>query len=117
MPAAKKPAKILSIDEIIEVDDLPKATLEVPEWGGSVEVRALSREEVVEAAGLAQDEDGLLDLPTLQLELVWRGMGLTKDRAGQLNRKHPNAIKTVEMKVRELSGLGDASLSFRGDTI
>lgn len=114
MSAAEKPAKILSIDEIIEVDDLPKATLDVPEWGGSVEVRALSREEVVEASETATDEDGLLDLATLQIELVWRGMGLTKDRAAQLNRKHPNAIKAIDDKIRDLSGIGDAGASFRG---
>jgi hypothetical protein len=34
--------KLLTPDEILAADDRPVATLEVPEWGGSIRVRALS---------------------------------------------------------------------------
>lgn len=118
MSTAKKPAPpVLSIDDILAADDLRTATVDCPEWGGLVEVRALSRQEVVDAIEASTSEveelsgDGgtrtaqRLDEVRMQMELVWRGMGLTKDRVAQLDGKHPGPIKRIELKVRELSGL------------
>ena len=36
---------ILSADQILQADDLPKETVEVPEWGGDVIVRTLTGRE------------------------------------------------------------------------
>jgi hypothetical protein len=34
---------ILSVDEILKADDIPSEVVAVPEWGGEVKVRGLSR--------------------------------------------------------------------------
>ena len=107
MPAAKTPAKVLSIDDILAVEDLPTDTVACPEWGGVVTVRALSRHEVVQALQACIDEDGLADQTKLQMEFVWRGMSLTPDRVAQLDKKHPRPLKRINDKVREMSGIDE----------
>ena len=57
MPAVKKPVKILSIDDILQADDHTTATVDCPEWGGQVEVRSLTRAEVVKAWEDSMDAD------------------------------------------------------------
>lgn len=110
MTAVKKEARVLSIDDILAADDLPTGTVDCPEWGGVVEVRALSRQQVVDAIEAAGDGEGGLDFTKYQIELVWRGLGLTHDRVAQLNDKHPGPIKRIELKVRELSALTEDPL-------
>ena len=107
MPAVKKPVKILSIDDILQADDHTTATVDCPEWGGQVEVRSLTRAEVVKAWEDSMDADGVLDGMKFQINLVVPALGLTPDRAAQLNEKHPAPIKRIELKARELSGMSD----------
>jgi hypothetical protein len=46
-----EPVHILSADEIWAAKDIEEKTIEVPEWGGSVKIRALSLHQI---AGIAQ---------------------------------------------------------------
>lgn len=104
MPA---PKKLLSIDDILAADDLPTARVDCPEWGGQVEVKALTRAQVVTAIQAATDGDGIIDNGAFQMGLVIQGMGLTEDRLRQLDGKHTAPIKRVANKIRDLSGIGD----------
>lgn len=101
--------KLLSIDDILAADDLPTARVHCPEWGGDVEVKALTRAQVVTALEAATN-DGSINFGSFQLALVIQGMGLTEDRVRQLDGKHTAPLKRIADKVRELSGIsGDAT--------
>jgi hypothetical protein len=102
--------KILSLDEIIEVDDRKIDTVDVPEWGGTVKIRALSRRQVLEALEQATARDGSVDGAKLQMLYLVRGMHepqVTEDRIDQLNAKHPDPIHRIVERIREISGMGD----------
>lgn len=115
MPQVKKPApKILTVDEILDVDDLVTEVVECPEWGGAVKIKALSRRAVVEMQDACKDADGIIDMTKQQIELVLRGLcepAVTPDRLEQLNGKHPKPLERIADRVIVISGLS----SFEAD--
>lgn len=104
-PAEPAPERVLSIEDILAADDLPTGMVKCPEWGGSVQVRALSRKQVIDLIDQCKDDDEGLDSSKFQMRLAIAGMGVTEDRAVQLNKKHPTPIKRICDEVRRLSGL------------
>lgn len=109
MPAAKK-LRTLSVEDVIDLDDLPSEVVPTPEWGEGtgVEVRALSRMEVVRLVeACTDDETGSFDNAKYQLTLVMKGWGVTEDRYTQLERKHTTPIRRIADKVAELSGVSE----------
>jgi hypothetical protein len=111
MMPVKKPAhlKVLTWDEIEAADDLITEMVDVPEWGGAVKIRALSRKRCVETLDeCVGEETGVRDNEKLQMLLVTRGVvepQLSDDRAEQLNKKHVDPIARVSQRVQIISGM------------
>lgn len=113
MPAAKKPAsRLLSIDDILAADDLPTDVVSCPEWGGDVQVHALTRKQALDIIDQCKDDDAGIDGSKFQILLVVAGMRLTEDRVTQLNGKHSGPIARIADRVKVLSGL-DGGAMFR----
>lgn len=104
-------SQLLTAEAILEADDLETRKVEVPEWGGHVIVRALSRRTVLETLDEVTDhENGTVDQAKWTMLLVLRGIHeprLTEDRFEQLNAKHSAPIKRIAEAVKDVSGLGD----------
>lgn len=102
--------KILSLDEIVEADDRKTETVKVPEWGGAVKIRALSRRQVVEALEQCTERNSDVDGVKLQMLLLIRGLiepQVTEDRLEQLNSKHAEPINRIVDRVKAISGMGE----------
>lgn len=60
---------ILSVEQILAVDDIPSEVVEVPEWGGEVKVRGLSRatfERITKASEVVVPATGPGQVPSVQ---------------------------------------------------
>jgi hypothetical protein len=108
---------LLDREQILGVDDRVREIVEIPEWGGSVRVRALS------AWDQSQYEQSLMDVrvdktgkttTSVRMEghnirLAAYGIVDNDDKSlfteSELRGKSAAAIKRVADKVRELSGM------------
>lgn len=98
----------LTKDAILAADDLPRAEVEMPEWGGTVWVRALGGSEFLAYAEAVEEmEDGV--------EIMARLVVLSAcDEDGKrlfdeadipaLKQKSLRAVKRLAEKAKELSG-------------
>lgn len=107
MPAPR----ILTIDEVLNADDLAETVVDVPEWGGQVKVKALGWADVVtcrEEATVA----GEVVPERLQLRMLFHGMvdpKLREDQVELLRHKHRRALERVLSTIEEISGLSEPS--------
>jgi hypothetical protein len=109
-PAAKP--KILSFDEIEAVDDRPVETIDVPEWGGAVQIRKLSKAQVTEATKAAKTADGM-DAAKWIDHLVCLSLVapvIVPEQLPTLREKSNTAVERIHSKVMELNGIGGAAL-------
>lgn len=109
----------LSAADIIQADDLERRELHIPEWGGFVNVRALTGQERAEYTNaiVETDKDGKLrpkvgkaDLQLAFLSLVNEdGSRMFTDRDGfnALAAKSNRAIRRIVEVATELSGLNE----------
>jgi hypothetical protein len=110
-PAAKlrKPApKILTLDQLRGGPGLPTETVDVPEWGGAVKIRALSvaqAEEILDAAENNRTYN----------EMVWAACivepsGLTVEDIREMKAsKDPKVIGRVVDAINKLNGGEDSA--------
>lgn len=116
VPASPNGAgSILSRDAILGASDIPRETVAVPEWGGSVIVQGLTGTErdALEAAMLEQKgKDQRVNLANFRAKLIARsivdesGTRLFSDAdAVQLGRKSAVALQRVFKVAQQLSGL------------
>lgn len=106
---------MLSRDQILGADDLEKKEVDVPEWGGSVYVRALSGKQRNQLEMIALRYSDQNDLSALEnyngLIAAWsivdeNGNRLfTDDEVGLLMEKSASALNTIVEEARELSGI------------
>lgn len=113
---------ILTRDAILGASDAVVETVEVPEWGGSVQVRGMTAAErdTFEASLLpANGKKGApLTLANLRARLVVRcvigedGARLfTDDDAPALGEKNASAVQRVFNRAQVLSGMSDADVA------
>jgi hypothetical protein len=104
--------RFLSIDEVLGAQDRPTRNVEMPEWGGTVEVQALSLgafQDAQEAATV----NGEVDEPRLAVELIVRGVvqpQLTPEHAAALKDKSISAVMRLMLQIAELSGVTEEAL-------
>lgn len=108
---------LLSADDILKADDLETREVEVPEWGGTVRVRALSgieREKWEAGVWKTHRGEQVLDRLGMRAKLVVRclvdadGAQLFPESdAGKLGRKSSKVIEQLFEVVAEMSGLGE----------
>lgn len=104
--------KMLSAEEILAADDRPEMVVEVPEWGGSVKIKALSLgqfRDVQEKAedGVEQDEH------KLAIAMLKEGLvepKLSDEQAEKLYDKAIPAVTKVLTAIAELSDVDPATV-------
>jgi hypothetical protein len=95
--------KILSKEELLANRGLPEDVVEVPELGGAVRVRGLSRKEFLR---LNEGDDGY-DFEDRALAAGMLEPKLTIEEVSQLRDLSPGMeLQEVVMKINELSGVG-----------
>ena len=106
--------RILSIDDILAVDDLEEREVFIPEWGGALKVRALSRNEILRATRMATDRKGDYDNNAFQRFLVcWASVEpkITPPIFDKLADKKAGAVYALLAAVLALSAVDDESLA------
>lgn len=112
--------KLLSRDEILAADDLPRELVDVPEWGGAVYVRTLTGEErdafeaaTVQSRGKRVD----LNLRNIRARLVALAVVdedgrrlFTDGDVAALGKKSAQALNTLFGVAQRLSGLTEADV-------
>ena len=113
--APAEPPRILSFEEIITAPDIQEETVSVPEWGGAVTIRGLSKAEqqdlrkastVVTIVGGKEVES----VDSYRLELLMLSHGLvepkiTKDQAESLKTKAAGPVDRVLSAIVKASGM------------
>jgi hypothetical protein len=108
--------KVLSRDSILEADDLPRESIEVPEWGGMIYVRTMTGTErdafestLVEGEGMNRKQS----LANFRARLVAitatdeKGVRLfSDDDATRLGMKSSLAISRIFNVAQRLNGIG-----------
>lgn len=99
--------KRLTLEQIWGADDLEHKELAIPEWGGTIEIKALSKGEHQEAR-LKSMKRGEISPDLLEINLLCAGVvdpQLTPEHAGQLKRKNAGVIERIIGEVLKLSKL------------
>lgn len=108
---------MLTRDQILAADDLPREQVDVPEWGGSVLVGALTGTERDAFEQSLLMADGKVNLQNMRARLA---ACCLIDEAGQrlfslhdveaLGRKNAKALERVTKVAQRLNRMGDAQL-------
>lgn len=104
---------LLTIDEILQADDLKRDVVDVPEWGGSVEVRELTAAERNRIGAMMIDAKGnqtMERVDRVQVLAATFGLGLSEDKADAIGAKSGEAVQRIADKVMEISGMRPASV-------
>ncbi len=105
--------KILSLSDILAAPDLEERTVEIPEWGGAVRVRALSRGDIKKAYRLGTDRKGEIDADAIERYLVcWASVEpkITPPDFDKLAAKNAGPVAKIIDAVLGLSGVDKAAL-------
>lgn len=116
-PAPKKKTattgRVLTLDEIISVQDRPVVDVEVPEWGGVVKIRGLSKGGRQRVRDAAFDAEGNFQAERWEDALILEGLvepEITAEEVGQLREKAATAVERIISQISEESKLGQGAL-------
>lgn len=109
--AARKQVRVLSVEEVLAVDDRPERVVEVPEWGGAVRIKALSLGQLQDIRTRAT-VGGEVDEAKSTLYMLQEGIvepRLTEAQVEMLRQKSVPAIVRLLTAISELSAVDEAS--------
>jgi len=98
---------LLTAEQILGADDREERVIEVPEWGGSVRVRAFSKAEEHRMRKLAMVKNEV-DTCRMQMLMVITGMvqpKLSLDQIEALSHKSQAAIDRILLVLMDISGM------------
>lgn len=104
---------ILTVEALLAADDRPTKTIEVPEWGGSVKIKALSLGGFQDATAAAT-VNGEIDQQKLAVEMLVLGVvepHLTRDHVPLLREKSITALTSVMGEISELSAVREQDVT------
>lgn len=108
--------KTLTLDELLAADDLREVSVEVPEWGGAVTIKALTKGQQQEARELARVA-GEVDWDRFEVQLVIASLiapRVDQEHFELLRRKSARAMDRLLIAVRALNSLEPTAL---GDAV
>ncbi len=103
--------KFLSAAEVLAVQDVETVEVDVPEWGGTVRIRALNGEEAVKfSQSIKGDNSGAARI-VVRCAVDENGARLFKDEdADVLKLKSMKALLRVQKVAMEINGLTEDSV-------
>lgn len=106
-------SKKLTIADIQAVVDLETREVEVPEWGGSVEIKGMSKREQQMLRKTATDPlTGQIDPDKMEAAMLAHCLSepsVTIEQAEQLMQKSASAIDKILNAIMDITGLSDAA--------
>lgn len=111
--AKKPPLAVLSKEALLASEDLDRFEVEIPEWGGKVILRQISRQEQVDCERKATVRDEI-DQAMLQLYQVSCAMVEPKfsfDEIGALGEKNASVVAILVQQMLVLQGGGREALA------
>src|SRR5690348_975008 len=105
---------LLSVADIAAAEDIEEEIISIPEWGGEVKVRGLSRREVKEITRLATKKNGAvttIDSGIFEKGIVFYGLAhpqITEAEYEVLLNKSAGGLQKVVDAVMRLSKLSDS---------
>lgn len=100
---------ILSLDELVAADDSTYETVEVPEWGGSVRLRSLTKQQQYDIRRQAM-VGGEVDVTRVELLALLACMEepkLSEEHIGVLQEKNAMVVNRLLKRVARLAGLDE----------
>lgn len=103
----RKQVRRLTLDDISAADDLPTCLVHVPEWGGEVEIKAMTKavqQRLREEATVC----GEINNERLELLMVVRGVidpPLTEEHYELLRGKSARAVDRINKAILQLNGM------------
>lgn len=111
--ANAKSKQRLTLDQIREADDIERKELPVPEWGGTIEIKSLTKGEHQECRAKSMKK-GQVDADLLEINLLVAGVAdptLSKEDAGILQRKNAGVVERIMREILKLSKLDADAVS------
>jgi len=106
--------KILTLEDILAADDLETRIVDLPEWGGAVKVRALSRGDIKRAYREGTDrKSGEINVDEVEKRLVcWATVKpvINMGDFAKLAEKNAGPVARIIDAVLGLSGVDKAAL-------
>lgn len=103
----------LTLEQIWAADDLKHEEIDIPEWGGTVEIKPLTKGEHQECR-IKSMKRGEIDPDLLELNLLCAGLvdpKLSPEDSGQLKRKNTGPIERLVKRILVISGLDPNAVS------
>lgn len=111
-PATKSPT-ILTEEQILGAEDLKEEVVEVPEWGGAVKLKQITRRQWNDAFDQAmrgdEFDEELFDMLILIETIV--EPKLTRDRVEQLRGKSAGVIRRLAYLAYQFNNMNDGALA------
>lgn len=110
MPAAKKR---LTLDQIWDADDLKHEEVDVPEWGGTIEIKPLTKGEHQECR-IKSMKRGEVDPDLLELHLFCAGVvepSFSHEDGERLKRKNAGVIERILKRILVISGFDPSAVA------
>lgn len=101
------PLRLLTLEDIVAIDDLPERDVYVEEWGGSVKVKAMPKGKVFDLRDQAMP-GGEMNDRLFEMLLVVHGViepQFTPEHVGMLQTKSNAALDTILKVVLEINGM------------
>lgn len=98
---------MLTAEQILTAPDLEERIVDVPQWGGSVRIKAFSKAEQLEMRKAATI-GGKIDVDRVEVLMFIHGVidpQFSEDQYEQLRQKSAGAIDLVLQAILEASGL------------
>ncbi len=103
--------RILTLEEILAAQDLGEKTIAVPDWGGSVIVRGMSKREQQQLRKAALDPlTGQIDTDKMEILMLVHCLAspkITMEQAEQLAQKSAAAFDKVLTAIMDVTGLSE----------
>lgn len=103
---------MLTAEAILGAADTPEEVLPVPEWGGSVRIRGLTKRQQVDARARSM-VNGEVDVAESQMVLWMEGViepRFTREQMAALFEKNAGAVDRVLKRLLVLSGMDDGAV-------
>ena len=104
---AAEQRRIISLPELMIINDLPEEEVFIPQWNAYVRIRAFTKKKQLELRKAAT-RNGEIDEQLLETLMVVHGVvepQLTQEHVGLLLERNAGAVDTILRAILRLSGL------------